>query len=269
MISIIMPVLNEATIVSTTLETLLQQSGNYEVVLVDGGSTDGTCDLAKPFPVRIVQMSRDQPAGIGNQINLGAQVATGDIFLFLHADVQLPNNAISLIETALADPNMVGGGFVPVFRNIAPNMVTHAGRVMLKIVEHVWQLRTRLFRWFAGDTAPFVRADVFRRCGGYSVARFASDWDFAEQLRRLGRLAVIREPVGVNSRRHIYNGVLKTLLVTGSIELMYRFGVGRDFLRDWYRKWLPNERLQHDNAYKHDHQNKRMRDRKNKDRLHE
>lgn len=112
---------------------------------------------------------------------------------------------------------------------------------MLAIVERLWQTRTRLFRWFAGDTAPFVRTEAFWRAGGYPSG-FACDWDFATQMRKLGRLAVIHEPVRVHGRRHISNGVLKTLLVTGSVELMYRFGADRAFLRDWYRKWLPRER---------------------------
>ena len=114
---------------------------------------------------------------------------------------------------------------------------------MLAFIERVWKTRTHLFHWFAGDTAPFIRREVFWRCGGYPPACFASDWDFAERMRRLGRLAVIREPVRVHCRRHVSNGVLKTLLVTGSVELMYRVGANRGFLRNWYRTWLPRERI--------------------------
>ena len=238
MISIIMPVLNEAAIIRTALDILLQQAGNYEIIIVDGGSHDGTCDLAQRFPIQLVRMPRDRPPGIGSQINLGAERATGDVLLFLHADVQLPSNAMTHIDAALSEPDIVGGGFVPAFARSAHS----AQRLMLKLVERGWQTRTRVFCWFAGDTAPFVRTEAFTRSGGYPATSFASDWDFAAQLRKLGRLAVIREPVCVDSRRHIYNGVLKTLLVTGSIELMYQLGADRDFLRDWYRRWLPRER---------------------------
>lgn len=238
MVSIIMPVLNEVVILHTAFETLLQQAGHFEIIVVDGGSNDGTFDFAQRFPVQVMRMPPDRPPGIGSQINLGAQTARGDVLLFLHADVQLPPNAMTHIEAALANPAFVGGGFVPAFCNAAPI----PERLMLKWVEQAWRLRTRVFCWFAGDTAPFIRAETFRQCGGYPTTLFASDWDFAGQLRRLGRLTVIREPVCVDARRHLYNGVLKTLLVTGSIELMYRIGVNRNFLRNWYRKWLPRER---------------------------
>jgi hypothetical protein len=74
---------------------------------------------------------------------------------------------------------------------------------------------------------------VFWRYCGYPLACFASDWDFAARLRRLGRLAVIHEPVRVHCRHHVQNGVLETLLVTGSVELLYRMGANRSFLREW------------------------------------
>ena len=246
MLSVIVPVLNEAAIIGAALGSLLRQPGHYEVIVVDGGSTDDTCDLVRALPVRLIQLPPGQSAGIGSQINLGAAQARGDVLLFLHADVRLPPGAVTLINACLSDPGIVGGGFVPGFSEAAPG----AQARMLKVVERFWQNRTRLFCWFAGDTAPFIRAEAFKRMGGYPPASFASDWDFAGQLRALGPLAVIPEPVIVDSRRHIQNGVLKTLLVTGSIELMYRLGAGRDFLRGWYRWWLPRERETLANASK-------------------
>jgi glycosyltransferase involved in cell wall biosynthesis len=239
MISIIIPVLNEVAIVGAALETLLQQEGDYEVIVVDGGSADGTCDIVRQFPVRLVRIPPSLPPGIGCQINQGAQQALGDVLLFLHVDVQLPPQAATHIEAALADPHLIGGGFLPTFCGPVPA----SERLMLALVERAWRTRTRVFRWFAGDTGPFIRRNVFWRCGGYPPTCFASDWDFADRIRRRGRLAVIREPVLVHCRRHVSNGVLKTLLVTGSVELMYRIGANRESLRYWYRTWLPRERV--------------------------
>ncbi len=240
MISIIMPVLNEAAILGMALETLLGQYGDYEVIVVDGASKDDTCLVAQRFPVQLVRNPPGRSKGIGDQINQGANQAHGQVLMFLHADVRLPPQAIRCIEAALANPNVIGGGFLPTFEPLASQSKSKPRT--LAWVESVWRLRTRLFGWFAGDTAPFIRTGIFKRNGGYPMASFASDWDFASQLRRLGQLVVIREPVGVNSRRHIYNGVLKTLLVTGSVELMYHLGADRTFLREWYRRWLPRER---------------------------
>lgn len=238
MISIIIPVLNEAAIVGAALDNLFRQSGNYEIIVVDGGSGDGTCEVVQRLPVRLVHKPKPMPPGIGSQINLGAEQARGHILIFLHVDVQLPPDGIARVEAALAEPQIIGGGFMPVFHGATSG----SGRLMLGLVERAWRARTRIFHWFAGDVAPFIRTAVFRQGGGYPTASFAADWDFAAHLRRLGRLAIIREPVRVDCRRHVYNGVLKTLLVTGSLEVMYRMGVDRAFLRDWYRRWLPRER---------------------------
>src|SRR5687768_4051939 len=110
MISIIIPVLNEVAVIGPALETVLHQSGNYEVIVVDGGSSDATCDIVQNFPVQLVKKLPAMPAGIGSQLNLGATKAQGDVLLFLHVDVLLPQRAIATIEAALMDSPYVGGG---------------------------------------------------------------------------------------------------------------------------------------------------------------
>jgi len=238
MISIIVPVLNEVGIIGPALEALVQQRGDFEVIVVDGGSLDGTCDIVQLYPLQLVRQPPGVPAGLGNQINRGAARARGDILVFLHIDVELPPLGTALIEAALADPRFIGGGFVPAYRGAVPA----SERLPLAVVERAWQAGPRLWHIFAGDTAPFIRSAVFQRGGGYPPAGFASDWDFAAKLIRLGRLAVIREPALVQSRRLVQNGVMKTMLVTWSIGLMYGLGVDRGFLRNWYQRWLPRER---------------------------
>jgi len=240
MVSVIVPVLNEVAIIDQALRRLLQQTGDFEVIVVDGGSCDGTRETVQPLPVNLYS----SPPGLSRQINLGATQAHGTALVLLHADVQLPPDGMAHIETALADPHVVGGGFVPAFDGPVPD----DAYAMLTLVERAWQLRTRVFHWFVGDTAPFIRTEAFWCCGGYPRACFAGDWDFAARLQRLGRLAVMSGPVRVGSRRHVMNGVLKTLLVTGSVELMYHLGADREFLRQWYRRWLPREREVHSAA---------------------
>jgi hypothetical protein len=128
----------------------------------------------------------------------------------------------------------VGGGFLPTFGGV--------GGPLLGGIERVWRARTRRRRWFAGDQAPFVRREAFLACGGYPSVALAEDWAFAARLRSLGPLAVIDRPATVSARRHVANGVLKTLLVTGSVEAMYRAGVDPSFLAGWYHRWLPRAR---------------------------
>jgi glycosyltransferase involved in cell wall biosynthesis len=237
-ISIIIPVLNEGALVRTALETLLRQTGDYEVILADGGSQDGTCEVVRQFPVRLLEQPLGAPPGLGDQINRGARRAQGDILVFLHLDVELPPGAIALIESALSDPQFIGGGFMPVYSG----PVQGWERRNLDIIERLWQRRTSKYGFFAGDNAPFIRSDMFRLSGGYPPACFASDWDFADKLRRLGKVAVIREPVRVHSRRLVQNGVWKTTLVTVSVRLLYGLRADREFMRKWYRTWLPRER---------------------------
>lgn len=238
MISIIIPILNEVAMAATALEALLQQRGDYEVIIADGGSHDGTRDVVERFPVRLVAQPPAVPPGLGYQINRGADVARGNILVFLHIDVQLPPGGVALIESALADPRFIGGGFIPAYHGAVPDRE----RLNLALLERIWQTWTRAFHTFPGDTAPFIRRDLFRRSGGYPPACFAADWDFADKLRSLGRLTLIREKALVHNRRLVQNGVIKTMLVTWSIWFMYCLGADRAFLRQWYRTRLPRDR---------------------------
>jgi hypothetical protein len=95
---------------------------------------------------------------------------------------------------------------------------------------------------FAGDGAPFIRREAFLRSGGYPPACFASDWDFAHQLRRLGPLALIPDRIQVSSRRLVQNGVAKSMLVTWTVWCMYCLGADRVKMRAWYRWCLSQER---------------------------
>jgi glycosyltransferase involved in cell wall biosynthesis len=238
MVSVVIPVLNEIAIVGAALNTLLQQRGAYEVIVVDGGSRDGTVEVVRQFPVRLVQQPASIPPGLSSQINRGVQTASGNILLFLHIDVELPPRGIAQIEAALAEPKIIGGGFIPSFYGPVPA----SARLRLAIVERVWKIGTGRLQWFVGDTAPFIRSDVFWQSGGYPPTVFASDLDFARRLQKLGRLAVIRDPARIHNRRLIQNGVFTTSLVTLSVNVLFRLRADRIFLRNWYQKWLPRER---------------------------
>ena len=159
------------------------------------------------------------------------QKAGGSILLFLHIDVA-GLAGLAQIEAALADPQIVGGGFMPSFYGPAPA----SARLRWAVVERVWQIGTHRLQWFVGDTAPFIRSDVFWRSGAYPPAVFASDLDFARRLQKLGRLALIRDPARIHSRRLVQNGVFTSSLVTLSVNVMFSLRADRVFLRNWYRK---------------------------------
>lgn len=237
MISAIIPTLNEEAMIGPAVQALLDDPTACEVLVVDGGSRDRTKPIVQAFgpPVRLVEQAS---RGRGAAYNQAAALARGEILLFLHADSRLPPAGLGLIEAALRAPAVVGGGFLPRFAETE----AESAPLTLHLVERVWRKRTTAFLWFAGDQAPFVRRDGFAACGGYPEIRLAEDWAFARRLRALGQLVVIDQPVRVSARRHLSNGVLKTLLVTGSVEVMFRAGVEPAFLAWWYRRWLPRER---------------------------
>ena len=240
MISVIIPTLDEQELIGEAVSALLAEPSGCEVIVVDGGSQDATREIVGGFgpPVHLADQDRNGQRGRAAAYNQAANLARGDVLLFLHADSRLPRGGLGLVETAMTDSRVIGGGFLPAFAGDGESLTW----TMLRLVERAWQFRTRTFRWFAGDQAPFIRRETLRANGGYPSVRLAEDWAFAAHLRSLGRLAVIDQPVQVSPRRHVANGVLKTLLVTGSVEVMYHAGVSPGFLARWYRHWLPRER---------------------------
>lgn len=238
MISIIIPTWNEERLIGPALDALRAEASSAEIVVVDGGSQDATQPIIRSRGVRLIVQDRDGPRGRAAAYNQAAAAAQGEVLLFLHVDTRLPPGGIRLVEAALADPAVAGGGFLPTFGDAGEGFVG----TLLRLNERVWRWRTRRFRWFAGDLAPFIRREWFEAIGGYPMIHLAEDWAFASRLRSLPKLAVIEEPVLVSARRFVANGVLRTLLVTASVEAMYRAGVGTPFLAWWYRRWLPRER---------------------------
>jgi glycosyltransferase involved in cell wall biosynthesis len=239
-ISVVIPTLNEQNLIGEAITTLLAQKTPSEIIVVDGGSLDATCEIVRAFgpPVFLAEQDRSGQRGRAAAYNHAVGLAQGDVLVFLHADTRLPTAGLRLIEEAMADTRVVGGGFLPSFTGEGKDLTW----TLLRLVERAWQIRTRAFRWFAGDQAPFVRRENLLASGGYPSVRLAEDWAFAAHLRSLGPLVVIDRPVQVSPRRHVANGVVKTLVVTGSIEMMYRAGVSPGFLAWWYRYWLPRER---------------------------
>jgi glycosyltransferase involved in cell wall biosynthesis len=239
-ISVIIPTLDEQELIGEAIIALLAESTGCEIVVVDGGSRDATREIVDRFgpPVYFAEQDHNGQRGRAAAYNQAARLARGDVLVFLHADTRLPRGGLRTIEAVLADARIIGGGFLPTFAGDGEGLTW----VLLRMVERAWQFRTRAFRWFAGDQAPFIRRETLLTNGGYPSVRLAEDWAFAAHLRSLGPLAVIEQPVRVSPRRHVANGVLKTLLVTGSIEAMYRAGVSPGFLARWYRYWLPRER---------------------------
>ena len=218
-----MPALNEAAEVAKALEALAPlRAAGHEVIVVDGGSSDGTPRIAAPWSDRVV----DAAAGRARQMNAGAAVADGEILLFLHADSRLPEGADQLVVEGLAADGRVWGRFD----------VRLSGRhPMLRLVERMMNLRSRFTRVMTGDQAVFVERDVFERLGGYAEIPLMEDVELSKRLRREGAPLCIGEPLTTSSRRWEERGVLRTILLMWWLRLGYFLGADPTDLARRYR----------------------------------
>lgn len=222
-ISVVVPVLDEAARIGGQLEALARLPGVHEVIVVDGGSRDGTVER-----VRAAGTARllSAPRGRASQMNAGARAAEGEILLFLHADVRLPGDAARLVHGALADPRVVAGAF-------RTWTVADAGRNWLEPLLHLADIRSRYSRLPYGDQAMFVRADAFRRAGGFPEQPLMEDLELSRRLSRLGRIRVVDGRVTVSGRRFLARSLLYTLAVN-VFPALYAAGVSPRLLKRFY-----------------------------------
>ena len=223
-LSVVIPVVDEAARLPLRLGELAGAPGVLEVLVVDGGSTDGSAQVAARFPgVRVLAA----PRGRASQLNAGAAAARGDVLLFLHADVQLPPDAAAHVARALAAPGTVAGAF-------KTWTVDDTGRGRLGPLLHLADLRSRYTRLPYGDQALFVRREAFVRAGGFPAQALLEDYELARRLRRLGRIARVPARVRVSGRRFLARP-LYAFAVVNVLPLLYRLGVGPDWLARLYR----------------------------------
>jgi rSAM/selenodomain-associated transferase 2 len=230
-ISVIIPVLNEKEILPSTLQSLGTFPELFEIIVVDGGSTDGTREaLEGSLLVKARLLSSE--CGRGNQLNAGAKAAKGDVLIFLHADTRLPPPALQAIEQVLSDPRVVGGGFRVRFQEERP--------CILRVVEAGINFRTRFFRDPTGDQAIFCRRSAFDAIGGFTPWPIFEDVDFMHRLRGFGRCRIVLFPVITSARRYIARGVLRTAFLMWALRIGYWLGISPFRLHCWYRDVRPH-----------------------------
>lgn len=221
-LSVIIPTLDEQELIEAQVRRTASLRGVAEVVVADGGSRDATVARVPALPsVRVVTA----PRGRATQMNAGARAATGDVLLFLHADVALPDDAARHVEEALASPSTVGGAF---------RTWTVADRpTLLGPLLHLADLRSRYTSLPYGDQAPFVRREVFEALGGFPEQPLMEDLELSLRLRRLGAIARVPARVRVSGRRFIARPVFFTAVVN-VFPALYRLGVSAELLARWY-----------------------------------
>lgn len=221
-LAVIVPTLDEAANLAVLLPRLLTELPGAELVVADGGSRDDSRAVATRFPgVRWIAT----PQGRARQMNAGARAAGGDVLLFLHADTRLPADAGTAIARALADPRVVGGRF---------DVRLDSPRPLLRVVETLMNVRSRLTGISTGDQAIFVRRDVFEALGGYLDIPLMEDIELSRRLKRRGRLAALRLRVTTSARKWEREGPLRTIVLMWTLRLAYLLGVSPARLHRWY-----------------------------------
>jgi rSAM/selenodomain-associated transferase 2 len=211
-LSIIIPVLDEGEGIAAALDALspLRALG-VEVIVVDGGSHDATIQRARLRADQVVKA----PRGRALQMNAGAEIAGGDVLLFLHADTRLPDAADHLVLDGLARANRVWGRF---------DVTIEGGSLPLALVAHFMNLRSRVTGIATGDQAMFVQREVFRNIGGFPAIELMEDVALSKRLKRVGRPLSVQQRAITSGRRWETHGVLPTILLMWRLRLAYFFG---------------------------------------------
>lgn len=221
-ISIIIPVLNEATSIDRVLKRIRLQPGNPEVIVVDGGSMDSTLALSKAAADKVL----GAPRGRANQMNAGAAIASHEVLLFLHADTFLPDDATSMVTQGLASGLYNWGRFD----------VDIDGRPrMLRLVALLMNWRSRLTGIATGDQAIFITKREFCSVGGFPAQPLMEDIELSSRLKRRSAPLCLRARVSTSGRRWENGGVWRTIFLMWVLRLRYWLGAPAEQLAKAYR----------------------------------
>lgn len=220
LISVIIPTLNEERVLRKTLGALDHQTAPFEILVVDGHSTDGTCECARSAGATVLQAPRGRAA----QLNRGAEAANGDIYLFLHADTLLPKDGLSLIRHTLAQPNATAGTFRLQFDESTPLLRFYA-----------WCTAWPWIRLCFGDRGLFVERSVFEQVGGYPDWPLFEDLELAARLYERGGFRFLDTAVTTSARRFRRNGILTQQLRNVYLWLHYVCGADPKRVAHLYR----------------------------------
>ena len=223
--SFIIPVWNEEAIISRMIEHVrnLSASGGAEIIVVDGDPAGRTIKVARHMGVKTAISEK----GRGNQMNIGASLATGEILIFLHADTLLPPDALELIETAMEDSSCIAGAF---------DLAIDSARPVFRLIEKAASFRSRMTRIPYGDQTIFIRKRDFRDLGGFNNIPVMEDVEFMQRIKkRKGKICIIGRAVLTSPRRWEKEGIVYTTLRNWLLIALYFCGVKPEKLIRFYR----------------------------------
>ncbi|CAN5501722.1 TIGR04283 family arsenosugar biosynthesis glycosyltransferase [soil metagenome] len=224
LVSVLVPVLDEARALPGLLDHLGGLPGRFEVIVADGGSRDGTVDTAEahPLALRLIGPVRARAA----QLNAAAEQAAGEVLVFLHADSRLSGDAYATLCGALRDPAILGGNFALRFD----------GNDRFSRLLTAWYAIQRRAGIYYGDSTIWTRRSTFEALGGYRELPIMDDYDFVRRLEARGRTACLPGPATTSPRRWRSLGVPRTVLSWVVIRWLFLAGVPVDHLARLYRR---------------------------------
>jgi rSAM/selenodomain-associated transferase 2 len=222
--SVILPVLGEASLINGAIDHLrnLENDKEIEIIVVDGDPEGTTLTAITHENVTKLR----SPSGRGKQMNAGAREAKGKILLFLHADTQLPLDALRLIAAAMQGKRYVAGAF---------DLGIRSERLIFRLIESAASLRSRATRIPFGDQAIFVRKDYFEKIGGYKDIPIMEDIEIMKRIKKRGdKIVIVPQRVHTSSRRWEKEGILRCTLRNWLLQVLYLLGVSPQRFSQWY-----------------------------------
>lgn len=211
-VSVIIPTLNEASRIPDLLRALQSLDREVEIIVVDGGSDDGTAERAKTSGAKVLITG----PGRARQMNAGAEAATGGILLFLHADTCLPEGYAAFVRAAVNKPGVAAGAFR--FRLDAD------GRAY-RLLECLVNWRSRVLEMPYGDQALFMKARIFAELGGFPDLPIMEDFEMVRRLRCRGHICIVPASSVTSARRWERQGILRTTIRNQAMIAGYALGV--------------------------------------------
>ena len=218
-LSVIVPALNEEREIGRTLERIAL-GGDVEVIVVDGGSTDRTVEIAEAMGARVVR----SPRGRWRQMNAGVAAAGGGRLLFCHADTLLPRGYDRLVHETLSDESVALGAF---------NFAVEGEDPALRRLERFTRWRSRFLHLPYGDQGLFMRRETFERLGGFAAMEVMEDFDMVRRANRLGRVVTVDAEALTSGRMWERRGVVRTALTHQIMILGYYLGCSHRILHRW------------------------------------
>ena len=221
-LSVIIPTWRDAENLAVLLPKLSCLHGVAEIIVANASRDSDSAPLARQWGATLLKVS---PPNRGAQMNAGAEMATGDVLLFQHADTDLQQVHADAIATALRNPEIIGGAFYRKFDGRHPRLMW---------LEPVARFLSRHGGTLYGDQSVFVRREVFEELGGFKKFPLMEDVEFSKRMRAAGRIVLLDPPVQSSARHHTRKGAWRMTLRNALFIVLYKFGVSPARLHRWY-----------------------------------